>query len=70
MLLVQAADFGPKTALKIVDRIREGIKSGKVKTADDTRTALKVCAAHQSGLCGHGVGWAGGVGEGRGPCTQ
>ena len=38
----QAADFGPKTALKIVDRIRDGIKAGRVKTADDTRKALKV----------------------------
>lgn len=40
--LSQAADFGPKTALKLVDRIRGGIKSGQVKTADDTRKALKV----------------------------
>ncbi len=37
----QAADFGPKTALKIVDRIRDGIKRGRVKSADDTRKALK-----------------------------
>uniref|UniRef100_A0A7S0RKM6 SRP54-type proteins GTP-binding domain-containing protein n=1 Tax=Chlamydomonas leiostraca TaxID=1034604 RepID=A0A7S0RKM6_9CHLO len=36
-----AADFGPKTALKVVDRIREGIKQGTVKTADDTKAALK-----------------------------
>ncbi|KAF5836728.1 chloroplast SRP receptor [Dunaliella salina] len=36
-----AADFGPKTALKVVDRIRDGIKAGRVKTADDTRVALK-----------------------------
>jgi len=36
-----AADFGPKTALKVVDRIRDGIKAGRVKTADDTRAALK-----------------------------
>ncbi len=37
-----AADFGPKTALKVVDLIRDGIKAGRVKTADDTRVALKV----------------------------
>ncbi|KAL6745620.1 SRP54-type protein [Haematococcus lacustris] len=37
-----AADFGPKTALKIVDRIRDGIKAGRIKTADQTREALKV----------------------------
>ncbi|GLI62591.1 hypothetical protein VaNZ11_005267 [Volvox africanus] len=36
-----SADFGPRTALKIVDRIRDGVKSGKVKSAEDTRTALK-----------------------------
>ncbi|EFJ51325.1 hypothetical protein VOLCADRAFT_79814 [Volvox carteri f. nagariensis] len=36
-----SADFGPRTALKIVDRIRDGVKSGTVKSADDTRAALK-----------------------------
>ncbi|GFH20913.1 SRP54 domain-containing protein, partial [Haematococcus lacustris] len=39
--LEEAADFGPKTALKIVDRIRDGIKAGRIKTADQTREALK-----------------------------
>ena len=39
---VQTADFGPRTAIKIVDMIREGVKTGKVKTADDMRAALKV----------------------------
>ena len=39
---VQSADFGPKTALKIVDRVRDAIKAGKVKSGDDIRTALKV----------------------------
>ena len=38
----QTADFGPRTAIKIVDMIREGVKTGKVKTADDMRAALKV----------------------------
>lgn len=38
----QTADFGPKTALKIVDKVRDAIKSGKVKTSDDLRTQLKV----------------------------
>lgn len=41
MLLIQTADFGPKTALKIVDRVRDTIKAGKVKTASDLRTQLK-----------------------------
>lgn len=36
-----SADFGPRTALKIVDRIRDGVKSGKVKSAEDIRGALK-----------------------------
>ncbi|PNH08219.1 Cell division protein FtsY, chloroplastic [Tetrabaena socialis] len=36
-----SADFGPKTALKIVDRIREGVKKGRVKSADDIRDTLK-----------------------------
>ena len=38
----QTADFGPKTALKIVDKVRDAIKSGKVKTSDDLRAQLKV----------------------------
>ncbi|KXZ50743.1 hypothetical protein GPECTOR_15g428 [Gonium pectorale] len=36
-----SADFGPRTALKIVDRIREGVKTGKVKSGEDIRGALK-----------------------------
>lgn len=40
----QSADFGPKTALRLVDTIRDGVKSGRVKTAGDIRTALKVRA--------------------------
>eukprot|EP00195_Chlamydomonas_chlamydogama_P017732 CAMPEP_0202891100 /NCGR_PEP_ID=MMETSP1392-20130828/1267_1 /ASSEMBLY_ACC=CAM_ASM_000868 /TAXON_ID=225041 /ORGANISM="Chlamydomonas chlamydogama, Strain SAG 11-48b" /LENGTH=365 /DNA_ID=CAMNT_0049574775 /DNA_START=27 /DNA_END=1124 /DNA_ORIENTATION=- len=35
------ADFGPKTALKIVDRVREAIKAGRVKTGEDIRAQLK-----------------------------
>ncbi|KAF8056862.1 hypothetical protein HT031_006206 [Scenedesmus sp. PABB004] len=35
------ADFGPKTALAIVDGLREQLKAGSVKTADDVRAALK-----------------------------
>lgn len=36
-----AADFGPRTALKVVDTIREGIRRGTVKTPDEMRTALR-----------------------------
>lgn len=35
------ADFGPKTALKIVDKVRDAIKGGKVTTSDDLRAQLK-----------------------------
>lgn len=38
---LQTADFGPKTALKIVDGLREGLKAGDIKTSDDIRTAIK-----------------------------
>jgi ABC-type uncharacterized transport system ATPase subunit len=37
----QTADFGPKTALTIVDGLREELKAGSIKTADDMRSALK-----------------------------
>ena len=36
---MQSADFGPRTALKIVDAIRDDIRTGKVKTKDDVRSA-------------------------------
>ena len=36
----QAADFGPRTALKIVDAIRDDIRAGKVKTKDDVRSVF------------------------------
>jgi fused signal recognition particle receptor len=41
LLLPQTADFGPKTALAIVDGLREELKAGSIKTADDMRAALK-----------------------------
>ena len=33
----QTADFGPNTALKVVDAIRDDIRSGRVKTRNDVR---------------------------------
>ncbi|KAK9800915.1 hypothetical protein WJX73_010599 [Symbiochloris irregularis] len=36
-----AADFGPRTALKIVDTIRDGLRQGRVKSQDDIRAALR-----------------------------
>ncbi|CAL8466922.1 g6458 [Coccomyxa elongata] len=39
--LLITADFGPKTALKIVDAIRDDIRSGRVKTRNDVRSRLK-----------------------------
>ena len=38
---LQTADFGPRTALKIVDSIREKVKAGKIEKGDQIRTALK-----------------------------
>lgn len=35
------ADFGPKTALKVVDVIRSKLKSGKMKTGEQIRSELK-----------------------------
>ncbi|KAG1662202.1 hypothetical protein FOA52_015828 [Chlamydomonas sp. UWO 241] len=35
------ADFGPKTSLRIVDKVRDAVKAGKVKTSDELRTQLK-----------------------------
>jgi fused signal recognition particle receptor len=37
----QAADFGPKTALKIVDALREQLKAGKISDTTQLRGALK-----------------------------
>lgn len=39
--LLITADFGPKTAIKVVDGIRERIMDGELKTGDDIRKALK-----------------------------
>ncbi|KAK9916798.1 hypothetical protein WJX75_007155 [Coccomyxa subellipsoidea] len=39
--LLITADFGPKTALKVVDAIRDDIRSGRVKTRNDVRARLK-----------------------------
>ncbi|BDA40777.1 Signal recognition particle receptor FtsY [Coccomyxa sp. Obi] len=39
--LLITADFGPKTALKVVDAIRDDIRSGRVKTRNDVRSRLK-----------------------------
>ncbi|KAI8464932.1 MAG: chloroplast SRP receptor [Monoraphidium minutum] len=35
------ADFGPKTALKIVDGLRDQLKAGSIKTAAELRAALR-----------------------------
>lgn len=40
-LTVQTADFGPRTALKVVDQLREPILAGKLKSGDEIRSALK-----------------------------
>ena len=40
-LTLQAADFGPRTALKVVDTIRDGLRRGSIKTQDDIRSALR-----------------------------
>lgn len=36
-----SADFGPKTALKVVDQIRNQVKQGKIKSGEQIRDALK-----------------------------
>ena len=38
---LQASDFGPKTSLRIVDQIRDEVKSGKLKTPAEIRSKLK-----------------------------
>ena len=37
----QASDFGPRTSLKIVDNIRDEVRSGKVKMPAEIRSKLK-----------------------------
>ncbi|PSC73424.1 cell division chloroplastic [Micractinium conductrix] len=39
------SDFGPKTAFKIVDGIRDKVMSGRVKTGDQMRAELKLSIA-------------------------
>ena len=41
MCCLQTADFGPRTALKIVDSIRNKVKAGKIEKGDQIRSALK-----------------------------
>ena len=38
---LQMADFGPRTALKIVDQLRKEIKGGRLKSGNEIRTELK-----------------------------
>ena len=35
----KTADFGPKTALKIADGLREQLKAGQIRTAPELRAA-------------------------------
>ena len=37
----QMADFGPKTALKVVDDIRTEIRAGRLKSSSHVKAALK-----------------------------
>ncbi len=37
----QAADFGPRTALKVVDALREKVLDGQLKSGDAIRAELK-----------------------------
>ena len=39
--LLQAADFGPRTSLKVVDQIRHKLKGGKLKNGEQIRSELK-----------------------------
>jgi len=39
--VLQTADFGPKTALKVVDIIRSKVKQGKLTTGEQIRGELK-----------------------------
>ena len=39
--LLQAADFGPRTSLKVVDQIRRKLKDGKLKNGEQIRSELK-----------------------------
>eukprot|EP00798_Chlamydomonas_sp_ICE-L_P015653 gene15653-21760_t len=48
------ADFGPRTALKLSDKIRAAIKSGKVKNGEDIRAVLKPAVILIVGVNGAG----------------
>ena len=41
-LQLQAADFGPRTSLKVVDQIRRKLKDGKLKNGEQIRSELKL----------------------------
>mmetsp|Transcript_34801 Transcript_34801/g.98662 ORF Transcript_34801/g.98662 Transcript_34801/m.98662 type:complete len:382 (-) Transcript_34801:146-1291(-) len=41
-----SSDFGPKTALKVVDTVRERVMAGELKSGDDIRAALKDSIRH------------------------
>lgn len=40
-VILQMADFGPSTAFKIVDEIREQVKRGDIKSGEDIRLSMK-----------------------------
>lgn len=40
------SDFGPKTALKVVDEIRDQVRLGNLKTGEEIRNALKTSIVH------------------------
>lgn len=40
------SDFGPRTALKIVDEIREEVRAGRLTSGDQIRAALKASIVH------------------------
>ena len=41
MQITQSSDFGPKTALKVVDVVRDRVMDGELKTGQEIRAALK-----------------------------
>lgn len=48
----QTADFGPRTALKVVDQLREEIKGGRLKSGLEIRTQLKASIVGLLKQCG------------------
>jgi len=62
-----ASDFGPSTALRVVDALRDAVKAGAVRTPEELRGALKrrvVELLQGRGREGAAVGSAGGGGNG------